>query len=142
VWLAERGYRVTAVDHQAEALTLGQRLADSRGVTCRFLHRDLRDPERIPPGPWAAVLAFRFLQRSLLARVADLLQPRGVVMVRTYRRVSGAADLPAARYCLEPGELLRLFAADRYDVIVHEEDLDAAGKPAAGIVARSRPPAR
>lgn len=141
VWLAERGYRVTAVDHQAEALTLGLRLAVSRGVTCRFLQRDLRDPGRVPPGPWAAVLAFRFLQRSLLVRIGDLLQHRGVVMVRTYRRITGVADLPAARHCLEPGELLRLFTTDHFDVIVHEENLDAAGKPAAGIVARLRLPA-
>ena len=47
VWLAERGYRGTGVDWQPEALEMGQRLAASRGVDCRFQPGDLRDRGRL-----------------------------------------------------------------------------------------------
>ena len=48
VWLAERGYRVTGVDHQPEALAMGRELARRRGVACRFMPGDLRRSEAVP----------------------------------------------------------------------------------------------
>jgi SAM-dependent methyltransferase len=138
VWLAERGYRVTAVDRHPEALDMGRRLAQSCGVSCQFLRRDLRDPRRVPTGPWAVVLAFRYLNRELLTDLPALLQYRGVVMMRTFRHLEGPWDLPAQRYRLQPGELLRLFPAESYRILVHVEDYDSDGKPAAGIVAQLR----
>jgi SAM-dependent methyltransferase len=138
VWLATHGYEVTAVDRYEEALTMGRRLAESRGVDCRFICRDLRDREQVPHGPWAVVLAFRYLPRPLLRDLPALLLPHGVVMVRTYRWVAGVPGLPSAQHCLQPGELLELFPTVRYEVLVHEENRDAAGQPAAGIVARLR----
>ncbi len=52
VFLAERGYRVTGLDWQPEALELGKQLADTRNVACDFRLADLRDPAVVPPGPW------------------------------------------------------------------------------------------
>ncbi len=139
VWLAARGYRVTAVDRHAEALAQGRRLAESCDVCCDFLQRDLSDPRQMPPGPWAMVLAFRYLQRPLLQRLPEYLRPHGLVMVRTFRHVEGVSDLPSERHRLQSGELLRLFPSDRYFILVHEEDTDPDGRPAAGIVARLKP---
>jgi len=146
VWLAERGYRVTAVDRDPEALALGRRLAASRGLgpgqpgpmkgRCEFAVADLRDPEQVPAGRWAAVLVFRYLERGLLARLAKLLLPGGVAMVRTFRDAPGFAGPPRRRFRLEAGELLRLFPRAKFTVLAHEEGLDPDGRPAAGIVAR------
>jgi rhodanese-related sulfurtransferase len=136
VWLAERGYQTTAVDHQESTLALGRRLASSRQVECRFLVRDLRDPGQIPPGPWAAVLIFRYLERSLLRRLSELLPADGVAMVRTFRYVPGRKDLPARKHCLEAGDLLDLLPPADFRILVHQEDYDGDGLPAAGIIAR------
>ncbi len=136
VWLAERGYRVTGIDWQPEALELGRRLAASRGVTVDFRQSDLRAPESVPDGPWAVILNFRFLQRDLLARVETLLQPGGVAMVRTFRDVPGYEGHPQPRHRLAGYELLRYFSAGRCEVLAHEHGHDPDGRPAAGIVAR------
>ena len=109
VWLADRGYRVTGVDWQLEALEMGHRLAASRGVTCRFLPGDLRRSGAVPDGPWAVVLNFRFLQRELLDSLARLLQPGGVALVRTFRDVPGYEGHPHRRHRLLPAELTRFF---------------------------------
>lgn len=42
VWLAERGWRVTAVDFSPVALEKGRRLAQARGVTVDWVLADLR----------------------------------------------------------------------------------------------------
>jgi rhodanese-related sulfurtransferase len=141
VWLAERGWRVTAVDRDARALELGRCLAADLGVRITTLQRDLRDPGQVPPGPWAAVLAFRFLRRELLRALPQLLQPHGVVVVRTFRADAGAGGVGPRRphHRLASGELLRLFPPELYDVLVHEQDHDPDGLPMAGIVARWRP---
>jgi len=143
VWLAEQGWRVTAVDRDARTLELGRRLAVDLGVHLATLQRDLRDPARVPPGPWAAVLAIRFLPREVLRALPELLQPHGVAVVHTFRAGTGAGGGDRGprrtRHRLAPGELLRLFPPEQYDVLVHQEDHDPDGLPVAGIVARRRP---
>jgi tellurite methyltransferase len=141
VWLAARGYRVTAVDHQPEALALGERLAAPLGVAVAGRQADLRHDRSVPPGAWAAVLNFRFLHRPLLAGLAARLQPGGVALVRTFRDVPGDAGHPNPRHRLAPGELLRHFGRGVCEILAHEESHDPDGRPAAGIVARRLPTA-
>ncbi len=138
VWLAERGYRVTAVDRHADALEQVADLAATAGVGIETLRRNLREPPGPPPGPWRIVLCLRFLERDLLARLPELLSPGGTAVVRTFRCEPGRTDLPIRRHCLERGELLRLLPPARFEVLVHEEDHDPDGRPAAGVVARLR----
>jgi len=142
VWLAERGFHVTGVDRQAEALGYGERLAASRGVHCEFINRDLRDLDRVPRGPWAVVLVFRYLHRPLLARLTALLKPGGVALIRTFRHQPGFGGPPSRRHRLEAGELPQYFPPDLFEVLIHEENLDPDGRPAAGIVARRHRPTK
>ena len=138
VWLAEKGYRVTGIDWQAEALDLGRRLAADRGVACRFLVGDLRDPGTVPAGPWAVIINFRFRQTDLLEKIPGLLQNGGVAMVRTFRSAPGYEGHPSPRYRLGPHELPGYFPAGRFEILAHEESHDPDGRPAAGIVARRK----
>ena len=138
VWLAEKGYRVTGIDWQAEALDLGRRLAANRGVACRFLVADLRDPGAIPAGPWAVILNFRFRQTDLLEKIPGLLGTGGVAMVRTFRSAPGYEGHPSPRYRLGPYELPGYFPAGQCEILAHEESHDPDGRPAAGIVARRK----
>ncbi|MCP4571576.1 MAG: methyltransferase domain-containing protein [bacterium] len=138
VWLARRGYDVTGIDHQPEALELGRLLAADAGRPCRFVAADLRPSSAWPPGPWALLLNFRFLLQDMLAEMAGRLQPGGVAVVRTFRDAPGWTGPPRRRHRLERGELLRIFDRGRFEVLAHAEDFDGDGRPAAGIVARRR----
>lgn len=139
VWLAQRGYRVTGVDHLPGALDLARRLAASQGVTVDLLRTDLRDRTAWPAGPWSVVLCFRYLQRDLLAALPAFLSPGGVVMARTFRDAPGFAGPPQAQHRLAPGELLALLPPRHFEILAHEEDTEADGRPAAGVVAVLRP---
>jgi len=138
VWLAERNYDVTAVDHLHDALEVAGRLARQCDVELRLLHRDLSKPAQVPAGPWAVAMCFRYLQRDLLRRLPDLLLPQGLALVRTFRWVDGDDRLPRRRYCLAAGELLDLFPETRWEILHHVEDHGDDGRPVAGIVARLR----
>lgn len=138
VWLAERGYRVTGVDHQPEALELGRRLAADRGVACRYLQADLRRPPAQLQGPWSIILDFRYLERDLLAAAPYWLAPGGVLMMRTFRDAPGYDGHPHERHRLRRGELARAFPQAHFEVLAHEETHDPDGRPAAGVVARRR----
>lgn len=138
VWLARRGYRVTGVDWQPEALQLAARLAASEGVTLTRLGVDLRDEAAMPPGQWAVVVNVRCLDRPLLARLHRLVAPHGAAVVRTFRDAPGLAPDVRAQHRLQAAELARVFTTDRWDVLAHEEGFDDDGRPAAGIIARRR----
>jgi SAM-dependent methyltransferase len=136
VWLAQRRYTVTAVDRLPEALDRGRRLAAGCGVRCRFVAADLRDLAKIPPGPWSVIVILRYLQRELLADLGRWLAPAGVAVIRTFREAAGFAGKPGPRYRLASGELPRYFPPERFSLLVHEENRDPDGRPAAGVVVR------
>jgi len=138
VWLAQRGYDVTAVDHLAEALDLVDRLARLHDVTVTTLRADLTRADQVPPGPWGAILSFRFLERPLLGRLPELLKPGGVAVLRTFRWVDGDERLPKRRYCLEPGEASSLLPRERFEMLHSVEDHFDDRRPAAGFMARLR----
>jgi SAM-dependent methyltransferase len=85
IWLAERGWQVTAVDFSAVGLAKGARLAAGRGVTLDWVEADLLSyrPEpaafdlvllayvHLPPGEFAAVLG----------AAAAALAPAGTLLV-------------------------------------------------------------
>lgn len=139
VWLAERGYRVTGLDWQSEALDMGRRLAASRGVTCDFRAADLRGEGAVPAGPWSVLLNFRYLDRALLASFARLVRPTGVAFLRTFREAPGYDGHPRPRHRLAPWELTGAFARGEWEILAHEQGFDPDGRPAAGIVARRHP---
>lgn len=136
VWLAARGWQVTAIDHQREALDLGRRLATYAGVGVDWRQADLRSPASLPAGPWAVVLLFRYLERELLARLPGVMAAGSVVMLRTFRDCPGYIGNPQPRHRLRPGEAAMIWPAGLATALVHEEGFDADGKPAAGLVAR------
>ncbi len=140
VWLARRGYRVTAADRDPGALARAADLAAAYGVTVRTVRADLAHPAQVPPGPWSVLLAIRYLERSLLACAAALVRPGGVVALRTFRWEEGMADrLPRRRFCLAPGEAAALLPSPPFTVLDAVEDDDPDGRPAVGIVWRREP---
>jgi SAM-dependent methyltransferase len=144
VWLAERGWRVTAVDFSRVGLEKGRTLSAARGIDnarVAWIVSDLRDyqPE---PGAFDLVLIAYFqviadLRASVLARAAAALAPGGTLLVIGHdltnlaEGVGGPQD-PDVLYTPEavsaelPG--LRLVRAERVHRTVERD-----GGPAAAI---------
>lgn len=85
VWLAERGWRVTAVDFSAAGLAKARREADGRGVAVDWIHADLLEYE--PPARAFDLVVYAYLhlpaeeRRAVLRRAADALAPGGTLLV-------------------------------------------------------------
>lgn len=131
VWLAGRGFRVTAVDFSAEALS---RVRDSGiEVTCRQL--DLESPDvDLGRDAYNLICGFFFLHRPLFPRLREALRPGGLIVYKTYTtdqlRYPGRPRHPM--HLLEPNELLRVLEGFR--VLRYEEAWE--GKGTAAIAAR------
>lgn len=138
VWLAGKGYRVTGLDHQPEALQLLGQLAASRGVQVAAVRADLRAPGGVPEGPWGVVVNIRCLHRPVLQRLHEFVVPHGVAVVRSFRDAPGWEPDITAAHRLRAAELAATFAPGRWEVLAHEEGFDDDGRPAAGIIARRR----
>jgi SAM-dependent methyltransferase len=131
VWLARRGFRVTALDFSAEALAL----AGGHGVevTCRQL--DLESPDLdVGRDAYDLICGFFFLHRPLFPRLREALRPAGLIVYKTYTtdqlRYPEGPRNPA--HLLEPNELLQLVAGFR--VLRYEEIWE--GRGTAALVAR------
>ena len=85
VWLAERGWSVTAVDFSEVGLAKAGRLAVARGVEAEWILADLLEYE--PPAGAFDLVALLYLQvpaeelRLVLGRAADALTPGGTLLV-------------------------------------------------------------
>jgi SAM-dependent methyltransferase len=84
VWLAERGWQVTAVDFSEEALRQALEHARTRGVDVDWVHGDLLDYQ--PPGSFQLVLVASVHlppheRRALLERAGRAVAPGGVLLL-------------------------------------------------------------
>ena len=79
VWLADRGWRVTAVDFSAAGLDKGRRLAGARGLAIGWVHADLRDYEPEEGAFQLVLIAYLQLREAeldgVLRRAAAALAP-------------------------------------------------------------------
>ena len=85
IWLAERGWRVTAVDFSAVGLAKAAELASRRGVTgVRWVQADLREYQPGQAGYDLVLLAYVHLPPeefgALLAAAASALAPGGTLL--------------------------------------------------------------
>lgn len=89
IWLAENGWRVTAVDLSTVALERGRKQADSLGTSIaekiKWLHADLTQWE--PPASSFDLVSVQFIQMltverlPIYQRLADAVSPNGVLLI-------------------------------------------------------------
>jgi SAM-dependent methyltransferase len=85
VWLAERGWRVTAVDFSSVALDRARELASSRRVAIEWIEADLL--AWCPPARHYDIVIMLYLQlpaterRAALRRAAEAVRPGGTLLV-------------------------------------------------------------
>lgn len=85
IWLAERGWRVTAVDFSAIGLQKARRLAEARGVEIDWTEADLRSYSPARSAFDLVVLVYIHLpdeeRRSVVRRAADAVAAGGTLLV-------------------------------------------------------------
>lgn len=109
VWLAQRDYRVLAVDISRVAVSQARARAGEAGRSnVLFVQADL-DDWCLPPRSVDLITVFRFLDRRLFNMISRALRPGGLLFYQT-RTVGWLARAPGASptYLLRRGELLRL----------------------------------
>ena len=113
VYMASHGFEVTAVDHLEDALEFGRELSCRYlvgGKPIRWVKTDLDKPSEL--GKFDLVTCFYYLNRPLLTKVVDLLNPGGHLIVETFtvkhRETFGKPR--SEHLVLQEGELLRLSA--------------------------------
>ena len=89
VWLAEQGWRVTAVDYAESAIRRGRGLASERGVEVEFVVADVAS--YTPDGRFDLITLFYVqlpadTRRRVLARAARVLAPGGLLLFAGHDR--------------------------------------------------------
>ena len=89
VFLAERGFTVTAIDQSGVGLQKARRLAEGRGVTIDTIVADLADYD-IEPGAWDGIVSIfahmpQAARQHLHGEVVTGLRPGGVFILEAYR---------------------------------------------------------
>jgi SAM-dependent methyltransferase len=135
IWLAERGWKVTAVDGAASAIEILRQRASELGVTVDARVADLeKDEFEIEESCWDLVAMCFYLQRSLFERAKRGVQPGGLVLAIVHIVESGEE---ATEHRLMPGELKQYFSDCEILHYYEGKSRDAAHKrPVAEIVAR------
>lgn len=131
LWLAQRGWSVTAIDGSSTAIqVLRDRAAHSR-VTVATQVADLEKPEfTIEPGRWDLIAICYYLQRGLFELSKRGLVSGGVIVAIALLTEPGKDN----SFRLEPGELRRYF--NDWEILHYREGRDPSQHNAAEIVAR------
>lgn len=112
-WLAERGFRVTALDRDADAVT-------PLAAVAEVIVADIEN------GPWPlagrhfdAVLVTNYLWRPLLPAIVACVPPGGALLYETFAVGQETVGRPARPdFLLQPGELWR--AAEGLAIVAYE----------------------
>ena len=132
LWLAERGWSVTAVDGSPVAIEILRRAAKQRGLTVDALVADLEKQEYvIEPSSWELIAICCYLQRDLFEPVKRGLVPGGLVVAIALLIEPGHED---SSFRLKPGELRRYF--EGWEILHDREVRDTSHHTVAEVVAR------
>lgn len=128
IYLAERGWRVVAVDWSAPGVDLMMREAEARGAASRIdpIVADLEsDPRgfRIEPERYDLICDFFFLDRGLFAEIREGVKPGGLFAAAIH--VSAGHSFVVA-----PGELERIVSGWGWEV------LHTRREPTSEVIAR------
>jgi tellurite methyltransferase len=131
LWLAEHGWRVTAVDGSATAIDILRRRAPQVNACVA----DLEKREYlIGPESWDLIVIAYYLQLDLIESAKAGVKPGGVIVVIVH--ITAPGEEPT-EYRLRPGELIRHFKGWE---ILHsfegEPEDSAHRRPVAEIAAR------
>src|SRR5205085_6510463 len=137
IFLAERGWKVHAIDGSRVGVQRMLDVAYKRGVSQRILGEvaDIESPRFRIEGEHDLVCDFYFLHRPLFAQIRRAVRPGGLFVAALH--VKGGAE--PGRFVLEPGELRALVETWGWEVLSSRQGESPEGghrHPTAEIVAR------
>lgn len=107
LWLAGRGWKVTAVDGAPAAVDILRERARERGWETEAVAADLEKGKfQIEPARWDLVLICYYLQRDLFEPAKRGVAPGGILISIVHMNEPGEADGP---FRLRPGQLEKYF---------------------------------
>ena len=109
LYLADRGFHVTAIDISAVALNSGRQQAQARSLSIDWQLADLEEL-RLKAAEYDLIVSINYLQRPLIPQIKAALKTGGHLIFETYlfdRRAIGHPENPA--YLLTQNELLEHF---------------------------------
>ncbi len=137
-WFAARGHPVTGVDRSADAIAAVAMLGDAVVADIENGPWPLLQDAR--PRTFDAVLVTNYLWRPLLPVLLQSLAPGGVLLYETFAAGNETVGKPSRPdFLLQPGELLRAFAALR--VVAYEDGFVDAPERFVQRIAAVRPDA-
>ena len=136
VYMALRGYDVTAIDILPDALVKAAELASRSGVSIRTVQRDVTFAGALDDERADVVVVVRFLDRVLLGSLQRAVKPGGILVYETFTVEQAGIGHPRnPRYLLEPEELSHAFP--QLETLVYREGF-FDGAYLARLIARRR----
>ncbi|MEO8163783.1 MAG: methyltransferase domain-containing protein [Betaproteobacteria bacterium] len=124
--LAERGFRVSAVDRDAQSV---QTLGEVAGITALLADLE-RAPWPLAGRRFDGVIVTRYLHRPLFPHILDALNPTGVLIYETFAAGNERFGKPSnPAFLLRPGELLDI-TCGRLHIVAYEDIEITTPKPA------------
>ena len=137
LWLAEHGWRVTAVDGASAAIEILRSRAAGRGVTVDVRVADLEKGEyRIERSAWDLITICYFLQRDLFQPAKEALVPGGILLAIAH--ITEPGEQPT-EHRLRPGELARYFEGWKILHLHEGKPNDAAHRRLVAEIVARRP---
>lgn len=125
IFLAERGYRVHAVDISAQALVRLQTAARRRGLNIQPVIADL-DYFPLPRDCYDVIAVFYFFAKGLMPQITAALKKGGLVFYATYnQRHTSVKPGFNPDYLVPPDGLLPYFSG--FDILAHETEAGLNG---------------
>ena len=140
IWLAERGWEVTAVDYSPAAIDLLKQRSESKSLTIDTRIADLERGEfLIEPASYDLILICHYLQRDLFPSVKAGTATGGIV-IAVSAMIDDDPDVKPMNpaYLLKPGELRNQFAGWEWIWDFEGKREGERRRAAAEIVARRR----
>ena len=137
LWLAERGLRTTAVDHDADLIQALNAEAARRTLPLDAEVADLESGTfQFRPSSYDVIVVVHYLHRPLFPSLTAALRPEGVLVYETFTRAQAARGRPTnPAFLLESGELLT--RVQPLEVLASREG-DFEGRMVASVIARRR----
>lgn len=139
VFLAQHGWQMIAIDREQRVLSGAKQLAQSISSELAIDWRacSVESAPCLPQHPLDLIVMVRFLNRSIVAKMSQMLKPGGYVVIQTF--VEGVEKMGSPKnpnFILRKGELAKTFSA--FDVIVDRIDSLTDGRPVASFIAQKR----
>ena len=139
VYLARRGWNVTAIDIKEDALQRCRALASANEVAISTHQYDMESGENHLTGQsFDLIVVMRYLHRPFLPQLINHLNPNGLLCYSTFMVGSEQFGSPRnPNFLLKPNELAETFPTMKH--LINEQDELADGRPVSYFVAQKQP---